>query len=260
MTRLVRVEIDQALATITLARPDAGNAMSAQLIADFVFATEQVAADPSVRAVLLRAEGRNFCVGGDIKAFATEPDPSGFIEKLAEDLHRGLLQLAAIDAPLVTAVRGAAAGAGISLASAGDIVIGSENSNYSLAYSAIGLTADGGATWQLPRLVGLRLVQEMALLNRRLSAEEAVRFGLITRAVPDENVEAEALAVARQIAAGPTRAFGGIKRLLAAAQTATLPDHLAAEAKAIGVAMATEDAQGAIRAFLDRKKPEYYGR
>jgi 2-(1,2-epoxy-1,2-dihydrophenyl)acetyl-CoA isomerase len=234
--------------------------MSAQLIADLALATEQVAADPSVRAVLLRAEGKNFCVGGDIKAFAAEPDPSDFIERLAGTLHESLLRLAAIDAPLVIAVRGAAAGAGISLASAGDIVIGGESSSYSMAYSSIGLTADGGATWLLPRLVGLRLVQEMALLNRRLSAEEAVRFGLITRSVPDEDVEAEALALAQQIAAGPTRAFGGIKRLLAAAQTATLPDHLAAEAKAIGVAMATDDAQGAIRAFLDRAKPEFHGR
>lgn len=259
MCDLVTLAIVDGLARITLARPDAGNAMHWDLIDALATRCEAIAADPTVRAVLVTAQGRNFCVGGDIRAFAQEADASAFIERLAARLHDGLRALAGIDAPLIVAVQGAAAGAGLSLAAAGDIVIAGESASFSMAYTALGLTSDGGATWTLPRVIGLRRTQEMAFLNRRLSAQEAEHYGLVTRLVADDAVEAEGLSVATAIAAGPLCAFGGIKRLLRNSYGATLSDQLDAEAKAIGAALRTEDAQGAVEAFLAREKPVFKG-
>ncbi len=259
MAGLVKVNYEGGLARITLARPEAGNAMSWELIDDFAGAGNEVAGNPAVRAVLIDSEGKNFCVGGDIKAFASEADPGGFIERLAGRLHEGVHALATMEAPVVVAVRGAAAGAGLSLAAAGDIVIAGEGASFTMAYTGIGLTSDGGATWTLPRVIGLRRTQEMAYLNRRVSAAEAESWGLVTRVVSDDVLDTEAHAVAVQLAQGPIRAFGGIKRLLRGGYAASLPDQLADEAKAIGEALRTKDAQGAVKAFLAREKPVFTG-
>ena len=159
----------------------------------------------------------------------------------------------------MVAVRGAAAGAGLSLAVAGDIVLCGEGASFTMAYSGIGLTSDGGATWTLPRLIGLRRTQEMYYLNRRVSAAEAAEWGLVTRVLPDETVEEEALAIARRLAAGPTRGFGGAKCLLARTFSAALGDQLDAEACSIGAALRTRDAQNAVKAFLAREKPVFTG-
>lgn len=259
MTDLVTLAISDGRATITLARPEAGNAMNWDLVADLGKATAEVAADARVRAVLITGEGKNFCVGGDLNSFATEADPADFIEKLANALHESVARLTSLPAPVVIAVNGAAAGAGLSLAAAGDVVLAEEGASFTMAYTGIGLTADGGATWLLPRLIGLRRTQEMAYTNRRLSAADAERYGLVTRIVSAEALQSEAEATARAIAAGPTGAFAAVKRLLAQGNTAPLDTHLDAEAKAIGVAMRSDDAQGAVRAFLDRKKPVFSG-
>jgi len=257
---MITLHIDAGLAHLTLARAEAGNAMNRDLIERFAAVCEQVAADRSVRAVLIDAQGKNFCVGGDIRAFAEERDAGAFIEQLAGRLHDGLALLATIDAPVIAAVQGAAAGAGLSLAVSADLVLAGQGASFALAYTGIGLTSDGGATWSLPRLIGLRRTQEMAYLNRRLSAAEAQEWGLITGVVADEDLAAEALATARRIAAGPTLAFGGVKRLLRASFGAELSDQLGAEARAIGAAMRTSDAQDAIQAFLAREAPVFTGR
>lgn len=257
---LVTVDITDGLATITLARPEAGNAMSWDFIAAFADAAQVIADDASVRAVLIEAQGKNFCVGGDIRSFASEADPTGFIHALATRLHEGVLSLSQLPAPVVIAVQGAAAGAGLSLVAGGDVVIAARSSSYSMAYTGIGLTADGGATWMLPRLIGLRRTQELAYLGRRLTAEEAERYGLVTRVVDDEALVEEARTVARKLASGPTHAYGQVKRLLSEAELAPLPAHLASEADAIGVAMATDDARGAIQSFLARQAPSFAGR
>lgn len=256
---LVTCSVSDGLATLTLARPEAGNALSAQLVADFAAAAEAIAQDRSVRAVLIEAQGPNFCVGGDIRNFTGEAAPDQFIAAHAARLHAGIMALAELRAPVVAAVQGAAAGAGLSLVALADVAIGARSSFYAMAYTAIGLTPDGGATWFLPRLIGLRRTQELALFNRRLTAEEAERYGLITRVVDDEVLTEEARAVARQLAAGPTFAFGQVKRLLAESHTAPLAAQLAGEAETIGLAMATADAQGAIRAFLARETPSFNG-
>jgi 2-(1,2-epoxy-1,2-dihydrophenyl)acetyl-CoA isomerase len=259
MAELIGLTIDGGLAVLTLARPEAANAMNWALIEAFDAAVSAIAADPAVRAVLLRAEGKNFCVGGDIGAFASEADPSGYIRRLADRLHRGVKGLAELQVPVVTAVQGAAAGAGLGLAAGGDLVLAARSASFTMAYTGIGLSPDGGATWLLPRLVGLRLAQEMTYMNRRLTAEEALAAGLVTRVVDDADLAAEALALARKLAAGPTLAYGACKRLLSAGALAAFADQLDAEACSISECLATEDAAGAVKAFLARQPPSFKG-
>jgi 2-(1,2-epoxy-1,2-dihydrophenyl)acetyl-CoA isomerase len=260
MTDLVTGTIQDGVATITLARPEAGNAMSWDLIDGFTTTVGRVAADPATRAFLIRCEGNNFCVGGDIRAFADEADPAAFIGRLATRLHEGLVVLAEHPAPVVIAAQGASAGAGLSLVASGDIVLAARSASFSMAYTGIGLTADGGATWLLPRIIGLRRTQELAYLGRRLDAEEAERFGLVTRLVDDDKLAEEAAMVASRIAAGPTAAFGGVKRLLAAGGTTSLSEQLDAEAIAIERAMASADAAEGVAAFLARRPPAFTGK
>ncbi|MBV9842713.1 MAG: enoyl-CoA hydratase/isomerase family protein [Sphingomonadaceae bacterium] len=257
----IRLDIARdGIAALTLARPEAGNAMSWSLIDAFSNACAAIAREPEVRAVLITAEGKHFCVGGDIRQFASEPDPSGFIGRLARRLHEGIELLAGIAAPVIVAVQGAAAGAGLSLVAGGDLVIAARSSNFSMAYAGIGLVADGGATWLLPRLIGLRRTQELAYAGRRLSAEDALDFGLVTRLADDDALHEEARALAARIATGPTFAFGRMKRLLGATFAADLPTQLEAEAAAIADAMATNDARGAIATFLERGTPRFEGK
>jgi len=259
MTDLVTGALSGGVATITLNRPEGHNAMSWGLVDAFSTVAEHLAGDPGTRAFLIRAEGKNFCVGGDIRAFVDEADRAAFLKRLAGRLHEGLMFLFNHPAPVVVAAQGASAGAGLSLVAGGDIVLAGRSSSFSMAYTGIGLTADGGATWLLPRVIGLRRTQELAYLGRRLNAEEAAEYGLVSRIVDDEALAAEAEATAAKIAAGPTAAFGGVKRLLAASFGATFGDHLDAEADAIARAMASADAAEGLAAFLGRRAPVFTG-
>ena len=213
----------------------------------------------SARAVLISAEGRNFCVGGDLRGMAAAGDRGALLREMADGLHAGLRRLDGLGVPVVAAVNGSAAGAGLSLAVAGDILIGSEGSSYRMAYTAIGLSADGGSTFHLPRLIGLRLTQEMAYLNRSLNAAEALASGLLTRVVPDDSLLDEALGVARQLAQGPTGAFRRMKRLLGNGLRNSFAAQLDVEAEAIAESAAMADAGEGVRAFLERRSPDFRG-
>jgi 2-(1,2-epoxy-1,2-dihydrophenyl)acetyl-CoA isomerase len=253
------VSIADGLGVITLTRPESLNAMGEDLIVTFSACVEQVTSDPSVRAILLEAEGKHFCAGGDLKAISAHQQASSFIGELARGLHASIEKLMNHNAPVVVAVNGAAAGAGLSLAVTGDVVICGTSSQFSIAYPALGLTADGGASWSLPRLIGRRLTQEMAFLGRRLNAEEALANGLVTRIVADDAVRSEARAIAEQLAKGPTAAFGAFKRLLLASSSASLHDQLEAEASSISVAMGSVDGREGVAAFLERRPAVFTG-
>jgi 2-(1,2-epoxy-1,2-dihydrophenyl)acetyl-CoA isomerase len=256
--QLVSLEIDAGLAHLRLANPALGNVLDLPMIAALASAIARIERE-SVRAVLISAEGRNFCVGGDLRGMAEAEDRGALLREMADGLHAALRQLDGLGVPVVTAVNGSAAGAGLSLAAAGDVVIGGEASSYMMAYTAIGLSADGGATFHLPRLIGLRLTQEMAYLNRRLDGAEALAAGLITRLVPDGALLDEALAMARQLAQGPTGAFRSMKRLLGDGLRNSFAAQLDAEAEAITASAAMADAGEGVRAFLERRKPEFRG-
>jgi 2-(1,2-epoxy-1,2-dihydrophenyl)acetyl-CoA isomerase len=168
-------------------------------------------------------------------------------------------RLMRLDAPVVAAVHGSAAGAGLSLAAAADLVLAGASSRFVMAYTAIGLTPDGSGTWSLPRLVGLRRALELTLTNRRLSAAEAVQEGLATRVVPDDALAGEALALARSLAAGPTGALGAAKRLLRESLGRDLEAQMALETQSRAAAAASADSAEGIAAFLGKRTPGFRG-
>lgn len=256
--QLVSVTIADGLAHLRLTNPAQGNVLDLAAIAALAAAVGQIEG-AVVRAILITAEGRNFCVGGDLRGMAASDDRGVLLRQMADGLHASLRRIEALGVPVVVAVNGSAAGAGLSLVAFGDIVIGAEDSSYVMAYTAIGLSADGGSTFALPRLIGLRLTQEMAYLNRKLDSGEALAAGLITRVVADEALPEEAMAAARQLAAGPTGAFRRIKRLLGDSLRQSFDAQLDNEAEAISSAAAMADAGEGVRAFLERRKPDFRG-
>lgn len=259
MTEVVLGRIEDGVAVLTFNRPEASNAMSLALGNALHALVEPYAKDPSVRAWLINANGKNFCAGGDIGAFGNTDDPQALIHAMADRLHDSLKILHAHRAPVVMAVQGAAAGAGFSIVTGADIAIAGASSTYLAAYGVIGLTADGGSTWNLPRVVGLRRAQELFYTGRRLNAEEAAAIGFVTRVVPDDMLQEEALKVAKAIAQGPTESFGVVKRLLDASLTADYAAHLDAEAASMGAALARPDGANAVAAFLEKRKPVFTG-
>lgn len=249
---------DRALGVITLTRGDAANGIDRQLASDFRKAVIACEEDDAVRLVLIRAEGKIFCAGGDIQAFAAAGDEIGaLIADLTDDLHDGLGRLSRLAKPVVTAVQGAAAGAGVGIALAGDLVIAARSASFRMAYPAIGMTPDGGATWMLPRLVGLRRAFEMALLNSKVTAAEAETLGLITRVVEDDALESAVADIVAQLSSSSLRALGMTRRLIGEALDRDYETHMRAEAKAIADAAVAGDGAEGIAAFLARRPPRY---
>ena len=185
--------------------------------------------------------------------------PSALLNKITTHLHSALARLATMNKPVVIAINGPAAGAGIGLATVGDLVLASSAAHFTMAYTAVGLTPDGGTTFLLPRLIGLRRTQELALTNRRVSAEEAAAIGLVTRVVDASEVATEALRCAQDLAQGPTQAFGAVKLLLASCFDTSFETQMQREASTIAVVAQGADSQRGIRAFLGKEKPAYDG-
>jgi 2-(1,2-epoxy-1,2-dihydrophenyl)acetyl-CoA isomerase len=259
--RVVRYQVDEGVATIRLDRPEAGNAIDLTLVEDFYEAVFRAAADPAVRAILLSGTGRSLSTGGDLAMFAglDRAELPGRLQQMVDRYHLALERLTRIDSPVVCAVRGAAAGGGLGLLYAADVVVAAEDSKFALGYAAIGLASDGGNSWFLPRLVGLRRAQQLMLLNRRLTAAEALDWGLVTEVVAAAEVEDRARALARQLAAGPTQAFGRMKRLLRDSWTTDLPGQLTAETTQMSAAGASDDAAEGIAAFVGKRTPTFHG-
>lgn len=254
----VEFSIENRIARITLNRPDAGNAMNPELVEELAKAARRCDGNPAVKVVLLSAYGKMFCAGGDLRAFAGFGDRVGDrMKDLADDLHKAISLFARMDAPVVIAVNGTAAGAGFSLAITGDYVLAARSAKFTMAYTAAGLSPDGSSTYYLPRIVGLRKAQELALTNRVLSAEEAADWGLITRVVADDELQEAALAVCRKLAAGPANAQAVVKRLLLASLRHGLEEQMEIEGREISRAATTADGAEGIRAFLEKRKPVF---
>lgn len=249
-----------SVAWLTFNRPHVANAIDAPLAAAFRETIAELNQDRDVRALVLCGAGKAFCAGGDLKRFAQEADGAPhYIERLIHDFHIGLETLADFHAPVVAAVNGAAAGAGLGLALSADIVIAGEGSRFVMAYTRAGLTPDGGTSWILPHLVGLRRALELTLMNRPLSASEAMDFGMISEVVPDADVEQRAGSIADSFATGPTAAFATARRLLRQALRSDYACHLKAEAESIVGSFRTDDGQEGVRAFRDRRAPVFNG-
>ena len=254
----VDLTVAGGVARLTLDRPESGNALNSLMARDLFDAANHLDRDPAVRAVLLTGAGDAFCVGGDVKEFAAVgADLGSFVLEMVTFLHAAISRLARMDAPMVAAVNGVAAGAGMSLACAADLAIAAESARFTMAYTKIGLTPDGSSTYYVPRLVGVRRAQELMLTNRVLSAAEALEWGVVNEVATDADVGTRATELAADLAAGATAAYGGVKRLLLASSGDMLESQLERETREIADAAATGDAREGITAFVEKRPPEF---
>jgi len=256
----IRFDRVGGVAWLTLDRPEQRNAIGPEVADALHDLANRCADDPAVRCVVLTGNGRFFSVGGDVDLFSQAGDDAEpVVLDLARRFHAGIHRFATMEKPLVTAINGPAAGAGFSLSIAGDIAIAAASAHFTAAYSAIGLTPDGGASWWLPRLVGLRRAQEIILTNRRIDAQEAAAIGLVTRVVPDDTLMDAAGTVARSLAAGPTRAIGRCRALLLASGERDIATQLDAEGQWIASSAGGAEGREGIAAFLEKRLPNFTG-
>ncbi|HSO05603.1 MAG TPA: enoyl-CoA hydratase-related protein [Pelomicrobium sp.] len=260
MNETVRIHRDGAVATLALNRPAALNAMNGEMMAALRDATQALAADDAIRAVVLRGEGPAFLAGGDVKLFHQHvADLPELILSVGPDLNAAIVALRAMPKPVLASVHGSVAGAGVSLMLAADLVIAAGDTRFNLAYTKIGVNPDGGSTAFLPRVVGEKKAMELVLLAETFDAEGALRLGLINWAVPAAELAQRTAALATRLAAGPTRAYGEAKALMYGNATRPLPEQLAAEIAAFARCAATADAAEGIAAFVEKRAPRFTG-
>lgn len=266
MADAVRYEVSDGLATITLNRPDAMNAMNTEAKVALREAARSAAADPAVRAVLLTATGRAFCVGQDLKEHvgllaADRESGSGQTMSTVREHYNPIVRtLTGMPKPVVAGVNGVAAGAGLGFALAADHRIVADTASFNTSFAGVALTADSGVSWTLSRLIGPSRAADLLLFPRSIKAAEAYDLGIANRVVPADALAAEALKTARALAEGPTLAYAAIKESLAYAAGHTLDETLDKEDELQTRAGASEDHAIAVKAFLDKAAPTYLGR
>jgi 2-(1,2-epoxy-1,2-dihydrophenyl)acetyl-CoA isomerase len=244
--------------TITLNRPEVFNALNAATHKALNAALEQARTDDAVRAVVLTGAGRGFCAGQDLTEF--REDPGDIRDRLEETYHPNVRAIRALEKPVIAAVNGPAAGAGLSLACVCDIRIASDAAVFAPGFVSIGLVPDSGGSWFIVQLLGMARAFEWMTSGRRLTADEALAAGLVSEVVPGDGLAARAAEVAALYAAAPTRAIGLTKKLFANAVTATLDEQLELEAALQSQATQTEDFREGVAAFLEKRAPEFRGR
>lgn len=264
MSDTVLLDVTDAVATVTLNRPDGMNSLTHETktaLNEVVASVTEMAADGRARALVLTGTGRAFCVGQDLREHAEllasgDPRP---LATVAEHYNPLVTALAALPIPTVAAVNGTAAGAGLGLACALDLRVGAAGARFTTAFTGIGLTADSGLSWTLPRLVGHGRAAALLLLAQPFTAEQALEMGLLSMVVPPEQVLAVATEVAQRLAAGPTTAYAATKECLAVASTGTLADALAKEDEQQSRCGRTADHRAAVEAFLAKQPPVFTG-
>jgi 2-(1,2-epoxy-1,2-dihydrophenyl)acetyl-CoA isomerase len=260
VSEVLRFELERGIARLTLARPKAANSIDLELGRALAAAAIRCDEDPEVRAIVIAAEGRFFCAGGDLGSFGSAGDRvPALLKELTMSLHAALSRFARGRAPVIAAVQGPAAGAGMSLACAADFVVASEDASFTMAYTRAGLTPDGSSTWVLPRLIGTRRTLELMLRNRSLSAAEALEWGLVSQVVPAADLGAAVDGLAAELAAGPTEAYGLTKRLLLLSSTEGFESQMEHEARAIADSARSADGREGISAFLEKRAARFTG-
>jgi 2-(1,2-epoxy-1,2-dihydrophenyl)acetyl-CoA isomerase len=248
----------EGVATITLNRPDKLNALTLAMHEGMAAALDAIAARPDIRALVLTGAGRGFCAGQDLTALALPADDLG--ESLERTYNALVRRLRALPLPVVVAVNGVAAGAGASLALTGDLIIAARSASFAQAFCRIGLMPDAGGTWFLPRVVGAARATALAMLGEAIPAETAAAWGLIWRAVDDEDLAQETADLASYLARQPTRALAAIKQALQASWTHTLDQQLALERDLQRELGRTEDCREGVAAFLEKRPARFHGR
>ena len=248
------------VATVTLNRPDKLNAFNDQMIGETLDALKTAGRDAATRCVVLTGAGRAFSSGQDLGDFQQRGEATSIAEHLRHGYHRLIRQMVTLEKPIVGAINGIAAGAGCGVALAADIRVAAASASFMLAFSRIGLIPDSGVNWFLPRLIGYARAYEMAVTAERVPADKALAWGMVNRVVPGEQLPEIAAAYARQLADGPTLAFGLTKRAMNRSWEMTLDEALAYEAHLQEVAGRSQDNREGIAAFLEKRPPAFSGR
>lgn len=258
----LRCTLESGVARLTLCRPDRANSINLACARELNRAAQELRDDGRVRVVVIAAEGRIFCAGGDITSFpdAAEELPT-MLRAILDEMHSAIEIFSGMDAPVIAQIAGTVAGAGLGLVSATSLAYATVDSKFTMSFTGIGLTPDSGATWFLPRLIGWRRAEELILTNRVLGAKEAAEWGLLNECHADAASLEEAVSrIALRLAAGPTRAFGGVKRLLSSSASNGLSAQLAAECESIVARGGESDAREGVAAFRNKRKPVFTGR
>lgn len=253
----IKFEIAGRIARITIDRPEAANGLNNALATELATAAARCDGDPSVKAVVLTGAGRFFCAGGDLKAMGQHQNDPQYLKRVADDLHRAISTFSRMEAPLIVAVNGVAAGAGFSLAVMGDLVVAASSSSFTMAYTRAGLSPDGSASYFLPRLVGLRKAQELMFTNRKLSADEALDWGLINFVVPDAELQAKAEELAKTFVDGARKSNAIVKKLLLSTFGNGLEEQMEIEGRLITECVGSKDGQEGIAAFLGKRPAKF---
>lgn len=253
--------IEDGVARITLNQADRGNPLDGQFAEDLNKLATECTVNPEVRSVLIDAKGRFFSVGGDLNSLARDRrDLANFVSTATADLHMAISRFARMNAPVVVAVHGLAAGGAVALIAGADFALASPAAKFYAAFAGIGIVSDSGGSYYLPRRMGSRRATQFLMLNETLSAEEAAASGLINRIVSADSLGEEALALAQELALGPTLAYGEIKNLLISSETEGLEAQLENEARAMARITRTDDAWNAMQAVLGKRKPSFEAR
>jgi 2-(1,2-epoxy-1,2-dihydrophenyl)acetyl-CoA isomerase len=257
----LRIDITDQIGWLTLTRPRQLNAIDLACARELARATQELGRDPSIRAVVVAGEGRAFSAGGDVAEFHAHVDSgSAFLAELVGHLHVAILHLLEMPKPVVAAVNGVVAGGGMGLFLAADLAVAAESAAFVMAYTGIGVCPDGGSTFFVPRLVGARRALELMLTNRRLSAREALDWGLVNQVVPDADLAATVRAQAERLAHGPTLAFAEARALLRQSFSNTAKTQLEQEARSLAAMGATDDFREGVTAFVEKRSPTFSGR
>jgi 2-(1,2-epoxy-1,2-dihydrophenyl)acetyl-CoA isomerase len=258
----VRYGVGAGTATITLDRPDAMNSLDVATKEALLTAARRAADDPAVRCVVITGTGRAFCVGQDLREHVELLANKSMKEVWATvDQHYGpiALTIAEMAKPVIAAVNGVAAGAGMSIAMACDLRIAADSAGFNTAFTGVALSCDTGSSWTLPRLIGPTKAVELLLMPRTIRAEEALQLGLVSRVVPDAELGAEVASLASTLAQGPTLAYASVKRSVAYAATHSLPESLGFESKMMALTGASADHRNAVQSFVAKEKPRFEG-
>ena len=261
--RLVLEELHDGLLTVVLDRPDRRNALNSELCTQLVEALQRAAASAEVRAVLVKGAGGTFCVGGDVKAMAQADGPDPGVDERVRQLRARMEAsrlLHDMPKPTVAAIAGAAAGAGLALALACDLRVAGESAKITTAFAKVGLPGDFGGTFFLTRLIGSTRARELYMTSPILAARQALELGVVTRVVPDDQVDTAGAELARSLADGPTRTFGHMKHSLNLAEHAALGECLDNEAWRQILCMTTADHREAATAFVEKRAPRFTGK
>jgi 2-(1,2-epoxy-1,2-dihydrophenyl)acetyl-CoA isomerase len=250
-----------AVARIVLSRPSALNSVSLKMALELRESLRRVEMDGTVRALILTGDGKAFCAGGDVGAFhAALPAPEQLIKDIVLPLHDAVAIMTHMDKPVIAAVNGVAAGAGVGLLLAADIAVAAHSAKFSLAYAGIGASPDGGTTFYLPRLIGIRKAMELVLDNSVLDASAALELGLVNALTSDADLQQNVLARAERMAKGPTRAYETAKRLIHGSFDSSLESQLMREGRGIAAMASTDDFAEGVTAFAEKRKPDFKGR